>query len=467
MMKLLPALLLFASLLFSFAAEPKPNLIYMMVDDLGYGDLSCYGQEHFTTPNIDRLATEGMKFTDHYAGSTVCAPTRCVLMTGLHTGHAFIRGNKEIKPVGQHPMADACYTVAELFKENGYATGAFGKWGLGAPGSEGDPVHQGFDKFYGYNCQRNAHTFYPTWLYDNLKKVEFDGKTYSHDVIAEQCLAWIREQKDTPFFCYIPFTIPHAAMQVPADDHDPWREKFPQFEGKVGKYGGTQVTNPVAAFAGMMTRLDRDIGRILDLLKELGIDDDTLVIFTSDNGPHKEGGHDPIFFDSNGPLNGFKRDLTDGGIRVPHLARWPGKIKAGTESDHISAHWDLLATAAEMIGVEPPAGLDGISYLPELTGKEQAEHDFLYWEFFERGDKRAVRQGKWKAVQNDLHKNPDGPIMLFDLDKDLGETTDLAAEHPEKVKAMKQLMIESHTDSEIFVVKPPKPKKPKKAKPAA
>jgi len=467
MMKLLPALLLFASLLFGFAAEPKPNLIYMMVDDLGYGDLSCYGQKHFTTPNIDRLATEGMKFTDHYAGSTVCAPTRCVLMTGLHTGHAYIRGNKEIKPVGQHPMADACYTVAELFKENGYATGAFGKWGLGAPGSEGDPVHQGFDKFYGYNCQRNAHTFYPTWLYDNLKKVEFDGKTYSHDVIAEECLTWIREQKDTPFFCYIPFTIPHAAMQVPVDDHDPWREKFPQFEGKVGKYANTQVTNPVAAFAGMMTRLDRDIGRILDLLKELGIDDNTLVIFTSDNGPHKEGGHDPIFFDSNGPLNGFKRDLTDGGIRVPHLARWPGKIKAGTESDHISAHWDLLPTAAEMIGVEPPAGLDGISYLPELLGKEQAEHDFLYWEFFERGGKRAVRQGKWKAVQNDLHKNPDGPIMLFDLDKDLGETTNLAAEHPEKVKAMKQLMIESHTDSEIFVVKPPKPKQPKKAKPAA
>ena len=436
-------------------ARTQPNVIYIMADDLGYGDLSCYGQRHFTTPNIDRLATEGIKFTAHYSGSTVCAPSRCSLMTGLHTGNCFVRGNKEIRPVGQHPMPADTLTVAEVFKKQGYATGAFGKWGLGSPGSEGDPIHQGFDRFYGYNCQRNAHTFYPKWLYDDLEQVKLDGKTYSHDLIADQALKWIREQKDTPFFCYLPITIPHAAMHVPEEYTAPFRKQFAEYENVIGRYSGPQVKNPVAAFAGMMVKFDETIGELLDLLEELGIDENTIVMFTSDNGPHKEGGHRPEVFDSNGPLKGLKRDLTEGGIRVPFMARWPGKIKPGTTTEHLAGFWDFLPTCCDLIGAEVPAGLDGISYLPALLGKErdQKKHEYLYWEFFERGGKRAVRFGKWKAIQVNVHKDANGPIQLFDLDKDLGETTDLAAKFPEVLDRAKKYFADAHSPSEIWAFK--------------
>ena len=304
--------LILASVLVPQVSAEQPNVIYILLDDAGYGDLSCYGQKKFATPNIDRLATEGIRFTDHYSGSTVCAPTRCSLMTGLHTGHCFVRGNREVKPEGQSPMPADIVTIPRLLHQAGYTTGMFGKWGLGAPGSTSDPM-QHFDSFYGYNCQREAHNFYPDHLWKNDQRVELDGNTYSHDLIIQNAFDFIRTNKKGPFFCYMSVTIPHAAMQVPEDSMAEFRKKFAQFEGTIGKYAGPDVNNPVAGFAGMMTRLDQQVGQLLALLKELDIDDNTLVMLSSDNGPHKEGGHQPDFFDSNGPLRGYKRDLYEGG----------------------------------------------------------------------------------------------------------------------------------------------------------
>jgi len=430
------------------ADDNLPNIIYIMADDLGYGDLSCFGQTKFETPNIDSLAKEGVTFTNYYAGSTVCAPTRCVLMTGMHTGHAFVRGNREVKPEGQAPMPANIVTLPRLLKKAGYTTGMFGKWGLGAPGSASDPVEH-FDTFYGYNCQRQAHTFYPTHLWHNDKKVMLDEKTYSADLISDQLLQFVRDNKDRPFFAYVPFTIPHAAMHVPEEDHAPWREKWPQFNNKIGKYKGPDVKNPIAAFAGMMTRMDRHVGELMALLKELGIDDNTIVSFTSDNGPHMEGGHDPKFFNSNGPLKGHKRDLYEGGIRVPFVARWPGKIKAGTETDIPVAMWDVLPTCLEIAQLESPSNIDGISYLPALLGKtsEQPRHEYLYWAFYERGGKQAVRMGKWKSVRNNVGKDPNSTPELYDLTSDIGEMKNVAADHPDIVKQMEAYMQEAHAPS--------------------
>jgi arylsulfatase A-like enzyme len=443
-MKKLIALCLFIAA--GLMAADKPNIIYIMVDDAGYGDLSCFGQKKFKTPNLDKMAAEGMIFTDYYAGSTVCAPTRCVLMTGLHTGHAFVRGNREVKPEGQAPMPADIVTLPRILKKNGYATGMFGKWGLGAPGSASDPIEH-FDTFYGYNCQRQAHTFYPTHLWHNDKKVPLDGKTYTADLISDQLLQFVRDNKDKPFFAYVPFTIPHAAMHVPEDDHKPWREKWPQFDNKIGKYSGPQVKNPIAAFAGMMTRMDRHVGQLMALLKELDIDENTIVSFTSDNGPHKEGGHDPNFFDSNGPLKGFKRDLYEGGIRVPFIARWPGKIKPGTKTDLPVAMWDVLPTCLEIAGVESPKNIDGISYLPAMLGEteRQKKHQYLYWAFYERGGKQAVRFGKWKGVRNNVGKAPNSPLELYDLSKDIGEENNIGAQHPEIVTKLDGFMKEAYT----------------------
>ncbi len=436
-------------------AAAKPNIIYIMADDLGYGDLSCYGQKHFETPNIDRLATEGMRFTQHYSGSTVCAPTRSSLMTGLHTGHTPVRGNREHRPVGQAPIPGDTVTVAKLLKQAGYATGMYGKWGLGFPGSEGDPMKQGFDEFYGYNCQRNAHTYYPRFLFHNEKKVELDGKTYSHDLIMDKALAFIRRHAKRPFFCYMPVTIPHAAMHVPESYVKPFRAKFPQFEDKIGRYSGPTVKNPVAAFAGMMVKLDEGVGQVMALLKDLGIDGNTIVMFTSDNGPHKEGGHMPDFFDSNGPLSGHKRSLTEGGIRVPLVARWPGRVPAGKESGHISAHWDVLPTLCELAGMKVATRTDGISFVPTLLGEadQEKQHDYLYWEFFEHGGKRAVRMGKWKAIQRGLQKNEPGIIQLYDLETDLAEKKDLAGKNPEVLARIEQIFREAHTPSKLWKFK--------------
>jgi arylsulfatase A len=320
----------------SHAADSKPNIVYILLDDAGYGDLSCYGQKLFKTPSIDRLAAEGMRFTDHYSGSTVCAPTRCSLMTGLHTGHTHVRGNREVQPEGQAPMPEDIVTIPRLLSGAGYKTGAFGKWGLGAPGSSSDPARH-FDRFFGYNCQREAHSYYPDHLWNNFERVPLDGKTYSATVIFDEALAFVRENREEPFFLFLPVTIPHAAMHVPEEYARPFRQKFPQFEDTIGKYAGTEVRNPVAAFAGMMTLLDEQVGELMALLTELDLDDSTLVMLSSDNGPHQEGGHKPDFFDSNGPLQGHKRDLYEGGIRAPLIARWPGRIAPGTTSSLVSA----------------------------------------------------------------------------------------------------------------------------------
>jgi arylsulfatase A-like enzyme len=375
-------------------------------------------------------------------------------MTGLHTGHTPSRGNREIKPVGQFPIPDETFTLAEALKKQGYATAAFGKWGLGFPDSEGDPVRQGFDRFYGYNCQRNAHTYYPTWLYDNDEKITLDGKTYSHDLIMEKALDWVTEHRDKPFFLYLPITIPHAAMQVPEEYAAPFRKKFPEFEDKVGKYAGTTVKNPAAMFAGMMVKLDEDTGRLLDLLKELEIDENTVIMFSSDNGPHREGGHMPAFFNSSGGLRGHKRDLYEGGIKTAMMARWPGTIKPGTKTDHISAHWDVFPTVCELVGAPTPEGLDGISFAPTLFGQPQEKHDFLYWEFHEQGGKRAVRfgdKGQWKAVQLNVNrKGPDAPIELYHLGNDPAEATDVAKEHGQLVQQARKHFDQAHTENEFF-----------------
>ncbi len=373
-------------------------------------------------------------------------------MTGLHTGHCYIRGNKEVKPEGQHPLPKDTVTLPKLLKQAGYQTGAFGKWGLGAPGSTGDPANH-FDVFYGYNCQREAHTYYPDHLWHNKQKVPLDSKTYSHNLIMDQAISFIEKNQKGPFFCFLPITIPHAAMHTPEKYAAPFRKKFPQFANKIGKYKGPEVKNPIATFAGMMTHVDQDVGRLLALLKELNIDENTIVMFSSDNGPHKEGGHDPEFFDSNGPFRGFKRDLYEGGIRTVMLARWPGTIPMGTFSDAISAHWDILPTCCELAGISPPQVCDGISFVPTFFNKAQKEHYFLYWEFHERGGKRAVRFGPWKAVQLNLQKNANGPIELFNLEKDIGETQNVAAAHPEQIAKVKTLFREAHTPSKVWPIR--------------
>ena len=451
MKKILLVALAFLFCLSANADTKKTNIILIMVDDAGYGDFGCYGQKLFTTPNIDRMAASGMLFTQHYSGSTVCAPTRCSIMNGVHTGHAFVRGNREVQPEGQAPIPSDMITIPKLLRKAGYVTGMFGKWGLGAPKSSGDPMNQGWDEFFGYNCQRQAHTFYPKHLWHNYEKVMLDGKTYSHDLIQEKALQFIRDNEKKSFFAYLPLTIPHAAMQCPEEDVAPFRKKFSQFENKIGKYShGSIIRNPVAAFAGMMTRMDRGIGQILDLLNELDIAENTLVLFTSDNGPHYEGGHQPGFFNSNGPLKGHKRDLYEGGIRVPLIAYWPGKIKSGSVSNHICAHWDLMPTFCELAKISEPNHTDGISYIPALTGKEQKRHAYLYWEFHSYGNAQAIRMGDWKGIRLKVKNDPNAPIQLFDLKKDIGETNNIAANHPDIIRRFTKLFKTAHTPSERF-----------------
>ena len=440
----------------------KPNIIFILADDLGYGDLSCYGQTRFQTPNIDRLAAEGTKFTDHYAGSTVCAPSRASLMTGFHTGHCYVRGNYETGPFG----FGACLelrpedvTVQELLRQQGYVTGMYGKWGLGVMTTTGQPDKQGVDEWFGYLNQAHAHFYYPEYLWKNGERIELpgnkDGKEtqYAHDLIVDEALDFIERHKEEPFFLYMPVTIPHAEMKVPQESIEPFLGKWEETPYNVdgSKHYGTQL-HPKAAFAGMVSRLDRDVGRVLDLLKDLGIDDNTLVIFTSDNGPHHEGGHDPQFFDSNGPLRGGKRDLYEGGIRVPMIARWPGHVQAGSITDHVSAFWDFLPTACELSGITVPINMDGISYVPTLLGHSdrQKQHDYLYWEFHENPTTdQAVRMGKWKAVRH----YPSGPVELYNLETDIGEQENIADEHPDIVEHMKRILESARTPHKIWNLK--------------
>lgn len=443
-------------------SERKPNIIYILADDLGYGDLTSYGQQKFKTPNIDRLAHEGIKFTRHYSGSTVCAPSRSSLMTGLHTGHTPIRGNKEIQPEGQYPLADSVFTLAEMMQQAGYLTGAFGKWGLGAPGSPGDPNNQGFSEFYGYNCQRYAHRYYPEHLWHNQQKIDLlnngiDTIEYAQDLIHEKAIEFLSQNKDTAFFMFMPYVIPHAELIVPDDEIlASFSGKYPETPHQGNDYGAefsvggyTSQEQPHAVFAAMVTRLDRYVGDVLNKLEELGIDENTIVMFTSDNGPHLEGGADPDFFDSNGIFKGYKRDLYEGGIRVPFLVRWPAKIEAGSTTDHASAFWDILPTFAEIANSEAPQN-DGISFVNALTGQDQATHDYLYWEFHEQGGKQAVSMGKWKGIRLNVLQNPDGPLELYDLEKDPGEENNIAIEHPEIVAEIDRIMNESRVENPVF-----------------
>ncbi|HZS06208.1 MAG TPA: arylsulfatase [Blastocatellia bacterium] len=442
------------------AAGKKPNIIFIHADDLGYGDLSCYGQQKFRTPNIDRMANEGTRFTGYYAGSTVCAPSRAALMTGFHTGHAWIRGNGEI------PLRPEDVTVAEVLKTAGYRTAVIGKWGLGTTATTGRPDRQGFDESFGFLDHTHAHRQYTGHLWKNGEVFPVDlEKDYAGDLFAQAALDFIGRNSRRPFFLYLAFTVPHAELRAPEDSMKEYRGKFPETPfvnaradavptiqpspERLPSIGYRSQPTPRAAFAAMITRMDRHVGIILARLKELGIDDNTIVFFTSDNGPHKEGGADPVFFNSNGGLRGIKRDLYEGGIRVPMVVRWPGQIKAGRVSDQVWAHWDFLPTAAELVGVKAPAGIDGISMLPALLGKKQKQHEFLYWEFFERGFDQAVRMGDWKAVRN----GADSPLELYDLKADRGEQNNVAAKYPEIVKRIEAYLKTARTESEQWKVK--------------
>ena len=447
------------------AGSAKPNIVFILADDLGYGDLSCYGQERFATPNIDRLAAEGLLFTQHYAGSTVCAPSRSALLTGLHTGHTYIRGNREVRPEGQWPLPDSIVTLPELLRGAGYVTGAFGKWGLGFPGSSGAPRAQGFDRFYGYNCQRQAHNYYPYHLWADDQRVLLPGnrdtleRTYAPDLIHREALDFLTANRDTTFFLFYPHVIPHAELAVPdsvllesaADygEERPWQGTDDGPRYKNGGYG--TVTRPRATFAAMVALLDRHVGEIVERLELLGLRDQTLIVFTSDNGPHREGGADPAFFDSNGPLRGFKRDLYEGGIRVPFIVNQPGYVVPGV-TDHVSAFWDVLPTVASLAGLPVPENTDGLSFLPTLRGNSagQMQHAFLYWEFHELGGRQAVRAGDWKGVRYDVFADPDGPLELYDLGDDAGETTDVAAQHPDIVRRLDTLLRAAHRPSPEF-----------------
>ena len=454
-------------------ARPLPNVVFILADDLGWGDLSCYGQERFQTPNIDALAANGLRFTQCYSGTTVSAPSRSCLVTGTHSGHTAVRGNRELKPEGQFPLPDGSETIFKDLKAAGYVTGAFGKWGLGGVGSTGDPANQGVDNFFGFNCQLLAHSYYPDHLWDNDFRVELEDNrddipygqgTYAPDLIHQKALEFLDERADDgkPFFLWYPTTIPHAELIVPEDSIIlKYRGLYPEKpykgidDGPYFRKGGyVSQEYPHATFAAMVTRLDVYVGQIVARLKELGLYDNTVIMFASDNGPHLEGGHDPDFFDSNGPWRGYKRDVYEGGIRVPMIVSWPGHIQEGKETDFTCSFWDMMPTLRDLTGTASPDDMDGVSLLPLLQGKKgQKEHDFLYFEFQELNGRQAVRQGPWKLVHMNIRG--DNPVYeLYNLDKDPGETTDLAASMPEKVAELQAIMRDSHIPSPDFPLLP-------------
>lgn len=431
------------------ASTDRPNVVFILADDLGIGDLGCYGQQHIKTPAIDSLAANGMMFTQHYSGSTVSAPSRCVLLTGKHTGHSYIRGNRSSQtPDGEvydYPLADGEVTVAEIFRQAGYATACIGKWGLGGPASEGHPVNQGFDYFYGYLGQLHAHNYRPPFLWENNAKNELYGAHYAPDLIAEKALEFIDTNSGGPFFLYFTPTIPHAALTTPSGGLGEYDGAFDETPFAGGGSYEAQA-KPRAAFAAMVTRLDSDVRRIVEMLSKKGILDNTVIVFTSDNGTHSEGGHDPAFFDSNGIFRGQKRDLYEGGIRTPFIIYYPPMVQRGSHTGHVSAFWDFLPTVCEMTGIDVPAGVDGISYLPAVTGHgRQRQHDHLYFEFHEMGGRRAVIRDGWKLVELNVN-NPDrAKKELYDLRGDPSETTDLAAVRPELVSELYGIMLRSRT----------------------
>jgi len=461
----------------STADSKLPNIIFIMADDLGYNEVGCYGQKIIKTPSIDRIANQGIRFTQFYAGQAVCAPSRCVLMTGKHTGHSYIRNNGDPKHLqhlktkfgweypGQNPIPDSELTIAEILKEQGYATAAAGKWGLGHFGTTGDPNKQGFDLFYGFNCQRHAHNHYPKFLWRNNKKEiqpgndrTLKGETYSQDQFVEVGKEFIRANKSKPFFLYLPFAVPHLSIQVPDSSVDEYRDSVKEEEYKHKGY--LQHPFPRAGYAGMVTHMDRGIGEILDLLDELKIAENTLVIFTSDNGPTYDrlGGSDSDFFQSAGPFRGFKGSLYEGGIRVPMVARWPGRIKPNSVSDHVSAFWDVMPTLCDVVKTETPNDIDGLSLMPTLLGQtaEQKKHEYLYWEFPSYGGQQAMRTERWKAIRQNMSRKENlDPlkIELYDLAADPSESNDVSAEHPEVVADFAAKMKTARVPNELFKFK--------------
>jgi arylsulfatase A-like enzyme len=448
-MKYLFAIIFLLPVISVIAQKSKPNIIFIFADDLGYGDIGCYGQQKIETPNIDKLALKGMRFTQFYSGSTVCAPSRSSFLTGLHTGHTAIRGNVSYPPEGQTPIPDSVITFANLLQQNGYATAAFGKWGLGYITTSGDPNKKGFDLFYGYNCQSLAHNYYPDHLWNNHDRIDFAAKdsVYSADIIHQQALQYIKNSGDKPFFIYLPYTIPHGEVIVPHDSTYYYYIKKYNEQPIAAKrmYDGRPLGEyPHASFAAMVSRLDKYVGEIVKLVEEKGIANNTLIIFTSDNGPHKEGGGDPEFFNSNGIYKGIKRDLYEGGIRVPFIAYLPGKIRLSV-IDKPAALWDMYPTFLQMAGVSVKKKIDGISLVPTLfqTGK-QKQHEYFYWEFHENDGRQAILWGKWKAIKLAVTKISDPAIELYDLDKDPQEVNNLAAQNPKIVKKIAELFSKEH-----------------------
>ncbi len=467
------------------AAEPKTNIVFILADDLGYRELGSFGQQLIRTPNLDELAKQGMRLTQHYCGNAVCAPSRCVLMTGKHPGHAYVRSNRSTPPEGQQPIPDSEVTLAELMKGQGYATGAFGKWGLGGPESSGEPLRQGVDRFFGYNCQSHAHSYYPSYLWDNDRHVQLDntpeipghaslakdadksdprsydqfkGQDYAPDRINAAALDFIRSHKDEPFFLYYPTVIPHVALHVPDDELEPylalgWND--PPFTRESG-YGYTPHFTPRAAYAAMITRLDRYVGNVLNLLDELELTDNTLVVFSSDNGTtHLDKEVDYTFFSSVGELRGLKGSLYEGGVRVPTIVRWPGRIAPGSTSDRVSGFEDWMPTLMDVVGGTEtlPDNIDGISMLPTLLGKSQPERPYLYREFPSYGGQQTIRVGDWKAVRQNMTKgNLD--IELYNIATDIGEENDVAKDHPDLVAKLAKMMETVRTPSEVFPLIP-------------
>ncbi len=476
-------------------SKKKPNIIYILADDLGYGELGCYGQKLIETPNIDKLAQNGIKFTDHYSGAPVCAPSRCVLLTGKHSGHAYVRGNDEwhergdtwnYKAMiadstleGQRPMPADTKTIAKLLKGAGYKTGMVGKWGLGAPNTHSIPTNQGFDFFCGYNCQRQAHTYYPVHLYKNgcriyldndtvapntkLDKgadpllessyIKFNLKEYTPDVMFDEMIKFVEESEDSPFLLYWATPIPHVPLQAPKRWVDYYVKKFGNEKPYMGNKGYFPHRSPRAAYAAMISYLDERVGQVVAKLKEMGEYENTLIIFTSDNGPSYSGGADSQFFSSGGPFKSEygwgKGFVHEGGLRVPMIASWPGKIKPGTRTNHVSAFWDVLPTLCEIANVTSPKDVDGISYLPVLLGdKAQDKHEYLYWEFPAYQGQQAVRMGKWKGIRKNIFKGK-MVIELYNLDEDIQEQNNVADKKPAIVERIKQIMIEAHTPAEL------------------
>lgn len=442
----------------SASGQRPPNIIFIMADDLGYGDVGAYGQRLISTPRIDALAREGQSFTRFYAGSPVCAPSRSALMTGQHTGHTRIRGNANVA------LQETDITLPALLKTAGYTTGMIGKWGLGDQNTSGAPNKKGFDYFYGYANQTLAHNYYPEAVWENERpdslgnKVEYvptgvgkgiggigrEKNVYIHDRFLGKTLSFLDANRSNQFFLYLPFTLPHANNEA----------KFFQQSGMevpdLGIYKDKPWTYDQKAQAAMITYLDTQVGAILDKLDELGLRENTIVIFTSDNGPHREGGGDPDFFDSNGPLRGIKRDMYEGGIRVPFIIRWPGKLKAGSTTEQVVAFWDILPTFCEIAGVEAPDGIDGISFLPTLQGRKQKTHEYLYWEFYEQGGKKAVLFGNWKCVQLNVDNPAETSTELYDLAKDPGEKMNLASRYPDITRKALGIMNAAHRYSADF-----------------